>query len=90
MDGQTKQGVESRSMRLKKKIGWGEKEIALVIGGIPLKAEPSGFNCLNQAFGKEQLCKQVTQGHNIVADGWAGASNPHPHPNPHPHTQKNI
>ena len=30
------------------------------------------------------LCKkkQVTRGHNIVADGWAGASNPHPHPNP--------
>ena len=35
--------------------------------------------------------KQVTPGHNIVADGWAGASNPHPHPNPPPtlkHTQK--
>ena len=29
-------------------------------------------------------------GHNIVADGWAGASNPHQHPKPHPadkHTQ---
>ena len=26
--------------------------------------------------------KQVTQGHNIAAYGWAGASNPHPHPNP--------
>ena len=23
--------------------------------------------------------KQVTRGHNIVADGWAGASNPNPH-----------
>ena len=36
-------------------------------------------------------CKQVTRGHNIVADGWAGASNHHPHPNPLPtlkHTQK--
>ena len=39
--------------------------------------------------------KQVTRGHNIVADGWAGAANPHPHPTPHPtplptqtHTQK--
>ena len=31
--------------------------------------------------------KQVMRGHNIVADGWAGASNPHPHPNIH-HTQK--
>ena len=31
--------------------------------------------------------KQVTRGHNIVADGWAGASNPHPHPMPpHQHT----
>ena len=29
-----------------------------------------------------QKKKQVTQGHNIVADGWAGASNPHPHPMP--------
>ena len=37
------------------------------------------------------MIKQVTRGHNTVADGWAGASNPHPHPNPHPthkHTQK--
>ena len=39
--------------------------------------------------------KQVTRGHNIVADGWTGAANPHPHPTPHPtplptqtHTQK--
>ena len=24
---------------------------------------------------------QVTRGHNFVADGWVGASNPHPHPN---------
>ena len=35
--------------------------------------------------------KQVTRGHNIVADGWAEASNPHPHLNPPPtlkHTQK--
>ena len=35
--------------------------------------------------------KQVTRGHNIVADGWAGAFNPHPRPNPTPslkHTQK--
>ena len=27
--------------------------------------------------------QQVTRGHNIVAGGWAGASNPHPHPKPH-------
>ena len=27
---------------------------------------------------------QMTQGHNIVANGWAGASNPLPHPNPTP------
>ena len=26
--------------------------------------------------------KQVMRAHNIVADGWAGASNPHPYPNP--------
>ena len=37
----------------------------------------------------------MTQGHNIVVDGWAGAANPNPHPTPHPtplptrtHTQK--
>ena len=37
------------------------------------------------------LNKQVTRGQNIVADGWAGASNFNPHPNPPPtleHTQK--
>ena len=38
--------------------------------------------------------KQVTQGHNIVADGWAGASNPQPHPNTtplqHTHTYTNC
>ena len=26
----------------------------------------------------------MTRGHNIVADGWAGAANPHPHPTPLP------
>ena len=26
----------------------------------------------------------MTRGHNIVADGWAGAANPHPHPTLHP------
>ena len=33
------------------------------------------------------LLVQVTRGHNIVADGWAGASNPHPHLNPQPNRQ---
>ena len=28
--------------------------------------------------------QQVTRGHNIVADGWAGAYYPYPHPNPPP------
>ena len=28
--------------------------------------------------------KQVTRGHNIVADGWAGVANSLPHPTPHP------
>ena len=36
------------------------------------------------------LEKQVTPGHNIVADGWAGASKPHPHPNPHSPTHKHT
>ena len=26
--------------------------------------------------------EQVARGHNIVADGWAGASNSYPHPTP--------
>ena len=30
--------------------------------------------------------KQVTRSHKIVADGWAGTSNPPPHPLPSPHT----
>ena len=46
----------------------------------------------SRMVGQEPLgIQQVTRGHNIVADGWAGASNPHPHPNPHPtlkHMQK--
>ena len=28
----------------------------------------------------ETKSKQVTWGHNIVVDGWAGAANSHPHP----------
>ena len=32
--------------------------------------------------------KQVTRGHNIVAEGWAGASNPHLHPMPPTNTHK--
>ena len=31
-----------------------------------------------------QRTKQVTRGHNIVTDGWAGAANPHPHPTSFP------
>ena len=27
---------------------------------------------------RETQSKEVTRGHNIVADGWAGAANPHP------------
>ena len=33
------------------------------------------------------LPKQVTRGHNIFSDGWAGASNLHPHPYLNPQTQ---
>ena len=37
--------------------------------------------------------KQVTRGHNIIVDGWAGAAHPHPTPHPTPfpietHTRK--
>ena len=28
---------------------------------------------------EQMLCQQITRGYNIVADGWAGASNPHTH-----------
>ena len=31
--------------------------------------------------GTWKVVEKVTRGHNIVTDGWAGASNPHPHPN---------
>ena len=34
--------------------------------------------------------KQVTWGHNIVADGWAGAANPHLHPTPFPAQTKSF
>ena len=33
---------------------------------------------------REEKIEQVTRGHNIVADEWAGASNPHLYPNLHP------
>ena len=36
----------------------------------------------------EVLCEQVTQDHNIVSDGWTGASNPHPHPKYPTHIHK--
>ena len=32
---------------------------------------------------KYKYCRK-TRGHNIVADGWAGAANLQPHPRPHP------
>ena len=44
-------------------------------------------------FVGRDIGKQVTWGHNIVADGWTGASNPQSHPNhtptplQHTHTQ---
>ena len=34
-----------------------------------------------------KLEKQVTRGHNIVADGWAGASTPKPTPNTQTYTK---
>ena len=33
-------------------------------------------------FGAAAQKKQLTRGYNIIADGWAGASNPHRHLNP--------
>ena len=38
----------------------------------------------NQEKGLVLGSHQVTRDYNIVADGWAGASNPHPHPMPPP------
>ena len=52
------------------------------------------FNGLRQVKYKcqERENKQVTRGYNIVAEGWAGASNPHPHPKSiaNPHTHKHL
>ena len=39
---------------------------------------------MKEMKGKREEIEQVTRGHNIVADGWAGAANPHPHPTPYP------
>ena len=36
---------------------------------------------------RKKKLKQVTRGYNIVADGWAEASNPHPQPQPTSNTQ---
>ena len=32
----------------------------------------------------------MTRGHNIIADGWAGASNPNPYPKSPTHMQKKV
>ena len=49
---------------------------------------------LNRSTMTNDLHKQVTWGDNIVADGWAGAANPHPHLTQHPfqhrHTHKKL
>ena len=34
--------------------------------------------------------EQVKRGYNIVAEGWAGVSNPHPHPKPNPNPHKYL
>ena len=34
--------------------------------------------------------KTSDAGHNLVADGWTGAFNPHPHPNSQPNRQTNA
>ena len=58
------------------------KKVKKLILNIGTKTWPSK---MRERDSSEQLCyKQVTRGHNIVVDGWAGASNPYPHPKPHP------
>ena len=54
-------------------------------GGSSGPSEWSYLRALSDSISR----KQVTQGHNIIADSWAGVSNPQPHPNPPlaPHTQ---
>ena len=43
--------------------------------------------CIQLRFCLSHSNEQVTRGHDIIEEGWAGASNPHPHPNPlTPHT----
>ena len=37
----------------------------------------------------EWVRERVTQGHNIIVDGWVGASKPHPH-TPLTHTYKKV
>ena len=48
--------------------------------------KPQSFSCNHILTSAYSRLTNVTRGHNIVADGWAGASNPHQHPNPL-HTQ---
>ena len=52
-------------------------------------ADTAAYWKRKQNWLKLYVQKQVTRGHNIVADGWAGASNLHPYPvTPNKHTQK--
>ena len=56
---------------------------------VKVKSEKKGMEMKNR---KSRIIEteQVTRGHNIVADGWAGTSNPHPHFNPSSYTQTNT
>ena len=39
---------------------------------------------------REEKSDAASQTLNIIADGWARASNPYPHPNPYSHTHKHT
>ena len=56
----------------------------------PSDSDVTGSSFMAVYLVRGDLKKQVTRGHNIVADGWAGESNPQPHlplpTRPPPHT----
>ena len=54
------------------------KDLSNGVGFVSITHAPQG----QERF--QDKLKQVTRGHNIVADGWAGASNHHTHPIPSP------
>ena len=72
------ENLENIKMHDNHQLIMGEKETKILVQSMTFRERKK----------KTKKKEQVTRGHNFVADGWAGASNPYPYPNSHP--QKRV